>query len=855
MDNNEKKHVKIGATRFLMGSFVLLICFSVGVFAFLGSYMSRESERTIDNLGNMYMSSMGERISKHFETIINLRLGQAEAVVTVVSSEGEDMGQIYDELIYRTEVRDFTSLVLCAESGEMEVLYGEEATLIDPDSFLKSLRKGERKVAVAADDSGEQIVLFGVKAHYPMSNGEESIAAVMGVPAQYINDELALEREDIEMYAHIIREDGTFVIRDKDLEYADYQSYVRAVYADDAEAVDLYIEDLLKTLKEGGDYFAILEFGGGRQQVITVALPNSEWNLVIVLPFGVLNESVQSLNEERTIATLLACGAILLMLLLIFFQYYRISIRQINELNEARKTAEEATKAKSEFLSNMSHDIRTPMNAIVGMTAIATTHIDDRDQVQNCLKKIALSGKHLLGLINDVLDMAKIESGKMTLTVDMVSLREVIEAVVGIVQPQVKGKNQSFEVHIDHILCEDVYCDSVRLNQVLLNLLSNSVKYTQEGGCIRLTLYEEESPQGEDYVRTHILVKDNGIGMSPEFMAKIFDSYSRADSKRVHKTEGAGLGMAITKYIIDVMGGMIEVESELGRGSQFHVTLDLERATVKEVDMVLPAWKMLVVDDDETLCRTAVDALESIGIQADWTLSGEKALRLVHEHHAKRDDYQIILLDWKLPGMDGIQLAREIRRSLGDAVPIILISAYDWSDFEAEARTAGINGFIAKPLFKSTLFYGLKKYMGVDTDGEDERNNHPDLSGHRVLVAEDNSLNWEVLHELLSDVGLELEWAENGKLCLDKFEQSEAGYYEAILMDVRMPVMTGYEATESIRALEREDARTIPIIAMTADAFSEDIQHCLESGMNAHTAKPVNIDELLMLLKRFMGIE
>ena len=657
------------------------------------------------------------------------------------------------------------------------------------------------------------------------------------------------------MYAHIIREDGTFVIRDKDIEYADYQGYVRALYADDTEAVDLYIEDLLKTLKEGRDYFAILEFGGGRLQVITVALPNSEWNLVIVLPFGVLNESVQSLNEERTIATLLACGAILLMLLLIFFQYYRISIRQINELNEARKTAEEATKAKSEFLSNMSHDIRTPMNAIVGMTAIATTHIDDRDQVQNCLKKIALSGKHLLGLINDVLDMAKIESGKMTLTVDMVSLREVIEAVVGIVQPQVKGKNQSFEVHIDHILCEDVYCDSVRLNQVLLNLLSNSVKYTQEGGCIRLTLYEEESPQGEDYVRTHILVKDNGIGMSPEFMAKIFDSYSRADSKRVHKTEGAGLGMAITKYIIDVMGGMIEVESELGRGSQFHVTLDLERATVKEVDMVLPAWKMLVVDDDEALCRMAVDALESIGIQADWTLSGEKALRLVHEHHAKRDDYQIILLDWKLPGMDGIQLAREIRRSLGDSVPIILISAYDWSDFEAEARTAGINGFIAKPLFKSTLFYGLKKYMGVDTDGEAERNNHPDLSGHRVLVAEDNSLNWEVLHELLSDVGLELEWAENGKLCLDKFEQSEAGYYEAILMDVRMPVMTGYEATESIRALEREDARTIPIIAMTADAFSEDIQHCLESGMNAHTAKPVNIDELLMLLKRFMGIE
>lgn len=856
MDHNEKKHVKIGETKFLMGSFVLLICFSVAVFAFLGSYMGRESERTIDNLGNMYMSSMGERISQHFETIINLRLEQAETVVTVVSPDGGDTAQIHEELIYRTEVRDFDSLALCSESGEFETLYGEEAVLVDPESFMGSLREGKNKVAVAANSSGEQVVLFGVIADYPMSSGERSIAMVAGVPAQYISDELALEKEDIEMYAHIIREDGTFVIRDTGMEYADYPSYVRGIYKDDADSVDAYIEDLLRTLKEGRDYFAILEFDGGRQQVITVSLPYSEWNLVIVLPFGVLNESVESLSEERTIATLLACGAILLVLLMIFFKYYRMSKRQIHELNEARKTAEEATKAKSEFLSNMSHDIRTPMNAIVGMTAIATAHIDDKDQVQNCLKKIALSGKHLLGLINDVLDMAKIESGKMTLTVDMVSLREVIEAIVGIVQPQVKGKNQSFEVHIDRIISEDVYCDSVRLNQVLLNLLSNSVKYTQEGGCIRLTLYEEESPKGDDYVRTHILVKDNGIGMSPEFISKIFDSYSRADNKRVHKTEGAGLGMAITKYIIDVMGGTIDVESELGKGSQFHVTVDFEKATVKEVDMVLPAWKMLVVDDDETLCRTVVDALDSIGIQADWTLSGEKALRLVHERHERRDDYQIILLDWKLPGMDGIQIAREIRRSLGDDVPIILISAYDWSEFETEARTAGINGFIAKPLFKSTLFYGLKKYMGTETEGEtEERNDHPDLSGHRVLVAEDNSLNWEVLHELLSDVGLELDWAENGQICVEKFEQSEKGYYEAILMDVRMPVMTGYEATESIRAMERADAREIPIIAMTADAFSEDIQHCLDSGMNAHTAKPVNIDELLMLLKRFMGIE
>lgn len=855
MDKKEKGFKNIGTTQFLVGSFVLLIFFSVTVFVVLGTYMERESEKTIDDLGNMYMSSMGERITKHFETIINLRLNQAEAVTSMVSPEDKELQEIYDELIFRTEVRDFTSLALCSESGEFETLYGEDAVLIDPGPFMESLRQGERKVAVATNTSGEQVVLFGVNAEYPMQNGEKSIAVVMALPAQYISDELALEKADIEINSHIIREDGTFVIRDKNMEYADYFSYLRAAYAGDADAVESYIRDLGSALREGKDYLAILEFGGGRQQVTTVSLPHSEWNLVIVLPFGVLNESVERLSNERTVSTLLACGGILALLLLIFFIYFRMSKQQIHELNEARRMAEEATRAKSEFLSNMSHDIRTPMNAIVGMTAIATAHMDDPEQVQNCLKKIALSGKHLLGLINDVLDMSKIESGKMTLTVDLVSLREVMEGIVGIVQPQIKGKHQSFEVHIDRIISEDVYCDSVRLNQVLLNLLSNSVKYTQEEGVIQLSLYQEASPKGEDYVRTHVIVKDNGMGMEKEFLTKIFDSYSRADSKRVHKTEGAGLGMAITKYIIDAMEGTIDVESELGKGSQFHVTIDLEKAAVKEEDMVLPAWKMLVVDDDETLCRTAVEALDSIGIQADWTLSGEKALELVVAHHEKRDGYQIILLDWKLPEMDGIQLTREIRRRLGEDIPIILISAYDWSEFESEAREAGINGFISKPLFKSTLFYGLQKYMCGEEGSEIGADKKINMAGHRILVAEDNSLNWEVLHELLSDTGLELEWAENGKICVEMFEQAEDGYYELILMDVRMPVMTGYEATERIRASKKPAGQTIPIIAMTADAFAEDIQRCLECGMNAHTAKPVNIDELLSLLKKFMEIE
>ena len=440
----------------------------------------------------------------------------------------------------------------------------------------------------------------------------------------------------------------------------------------------------------------------------------------------------------------------------------------------------------------------------------------------------------------------------MTLTTEQISLKEVIEGIVNIMQPQVKAKKQTFDIHVENILTENVWCDGVRLNQVLLNLLSNATKYTPEGGAVQLSLSEEPSPKGENHVRIHINVKDNGIGMSQDFVKKIYDSYSRADEARIHKTEGAGLGMAITKYIVDAMEGSIEVQSEIDRGTEFRITFDFEKAAAMEVDMVLPSWNMLVVDDDELLCRTAMNALKSIGIKAEWTLSGEKAIDLVIQHHIKRDDYQIILLDWKLPGMNGIQTAKEIRRNLGDEVPILLISAYDWSEFEAEAREAGISGFISKPLFKSTLFYALRQYMGVETPDDQTSNQGMELSGRRILLAEDNELNWEIANELLSDLGVELDWAEDGQICLDKFQQSPEGYYDAVLMDIRMPHMTGYEAAKAIRGLNRPDALSVPIIAMSADAFSDDIQHCLECGMNAHIAKPVDVTELTRLLKRYL---
>lgn len=839
-------------TRFLVGSFLLLLILSVAAFYCLGYYMSNVSRNSIDEVGEMYMAGISEQITSHFSTLIELKLEQVETAKKVVESDIDNVDDLYNELIYRVSVRGFDYLALCAEDEHMEMLYGEQLQLADPNPFFASLRNKEEKVAVGKDTSGREVVLFGISAEYPMKNGENSMAMVTAVPLEYISSMLEVEGENALMYSNIIRVDGSFIINGMNEDYDNYYQSLYARYgADSKEEIDRYIHELYDAMMNDEDYSAILGLGGSRQQVYCTLLPYSEWHLMTILPFGALNEAIEGMNQSRTVATVLICMVIIVVLLFIFYTYYKMTKQQLADLNAARLEAVKATKAKSEFLSNMSHDIRTPMNAIVGMTAIATAHIDDKKQVQNCLRKIALSGKHLLGLINDVLDMSKIESGKMMLTAELISLQEVVEGVVSIAQTQIKAKGQNFNVHIDKIIAEDVYCDSVRLNQVLLNLLSNAIKYTQEGGTIQLSMYQEDTPGEEcnNFVRTHVFVKDNGIGMTKEFLEHIFDSYSRADSKRVQKTQGTGLGMTITKYIVDAMGGKLTVESAPEQGTEFHLILDLEKATEQEANMYLPPWKMLVVDDDETLCRTAVDSLESIGIQADWTLSGEKAIEMVTRHHQMQDEYQIVLLDWKLPDMDGITVAKRLRRIISEEMPLILISAYDWSEFEAEARDAGINGFISKPLFKSTLYHELKKYMGVD-DAMNKIDKDVELSGRHVLVAEDNDLNWEILKELLTDVGMELEWAENGKICLEKFQASEPGQYDVILMDIRMPVMNGYETTQAIRALERPDAQTIPIIAMTADAFSEDIQHCLECGMNAHTAKPINLDEVISLLKK-----
>ena len=848
-------------------SIAVIICLTVFVFSFLGMSIHSMSENTIEDIGTAYMAGMNEQVSLHFETIIELRLTMAESIAHIAAGDGNSSYGSKEEIAYGAKARHFLCAALYSTDGQIEMIYGDPVDPNHPEPFLESLRNGERKAASAADSNGDGVILFGVPCEYPMSDGSDSLAIVVGLSAKYMGEVLFLDSDDSLMYSFVIRKDGSYVVGNEGDVHNNYFDRLSSIFDGQNEGAAPYIEQLTAAMNAGEDYSVILQNGGSRRHLYCTNLPYCEWYLVTVLPFDRLDHAISGMGNYWLTIVYASSFVVIAMLLYIFCQYLKIFRNQVSELKrmntemdaarkaaeKAQKEAEQANAAKQDFLSSMSHDIRTPMNAIIGMTSLALDNTDNPAQVQDYLRKIALSSKHLLGLINDVLDISKIESGKMTLNIEPASLREVMDSIVNIIQPQVKAKNQCFTVSAYDILSEDVYCDSIRLNQVLINLLGNAVKFTPENGSVQVSVYQEELPNDTARVRTHFLVSDTGIGMSKEYQQQIFESFSREDNTRVQKTEGSGLGMAITKYIVDAMDGVISVHSEQGKGSTFHVVLDLQKGAEREPDMDLPSWNMLIADDDEQTCISAVRSLQSLGICSEWCPSAKCALELIAERHHQNDGYDIVLLNWKLPDMNGIEAAHAIRSTFGEDSPALLLSACDWSEIQEEAKEAGISGFVSKPLFKSALFDTLKMLAGAPGKraANTEGRTLSELSGKRILLAEDNELNWEVARELLSVLKLELDWVENGEKCVAKFTESPVGYYDAILMDVRMPVMDGYEATMAIRALERKDA-DIPIIAMTADAFSEDIQKCLECGMNDHLAKPIDIQVVAHKITKYV---
>lgn len=838
--------------KFLLISFSILISVCIVMFTITSMYVSGKSDGAINEIGIIYMSAVANQMQEKFDAVVDSQILEMEGIVQRHPPETMEYGPtMIEQLVLSAQVRDFLYLGLYTKEGDCEVIYGKEVEYESEEVFHKVLQDSSLRVFSGFSVDGERVMCLLIDVAYPMKDGKISDAMVAAMPMEYLENVLALDGENSLMYSYIIRRDGTFVIRAKEESLFENMSETFCAY-EGKEAAE-YASELREAIDKNIDYATIACVNQEKRYLLCTDLPNSEWYLISLMPFGILDKILKDLSVDRQTATLMMCFVILGGIVIIFILYYRLSKQQLLELENARREAVKANKAKSEFLSSMSHDIRTPMNGIVGMTAIAMTNIDNPERVKDCLGKITLSSRHLLGLINDVLDMSKIESGKLTLNMNQISLREAMDSIVNIVQPQVKERQQHFDIFIQEIITEEVHCDSVRLNQILINLLSNALKFTPEGGRINVYLQQEPSPVGDSYVRCHFRVKDTGIGMTEEFQKKIFDTFTREEKAQIDKIEGTGLGMAITKAIVDAMKGSIEVQSELGKGTEFHVTLDLEKADIKKENMKLPPWRMLVVDNNEELCQSAVCSLKEIGIDAQWVTDGKTAVEMAKKYHEEQNPFEIVLLDWKMPDMDGLHTAREMRKHLGEEVPILIISAYDWSEIEEEAAEVGIQGFIAKPLFKSNLFLGLKHYMLDESEKEEKEESdlHNSFLGKKILLAEDNDLNWEIAEDLLSEAGFELERAENGKMCVEKFEQSAQGYYDVVLMDIRMPIMNGYDAAQAIRASARPDAK-LPIIAMTADAFSDDIQRCLNCGMNEHVAKPIDVNRLTQILKKYL---
>lgn len=572
---------------------------------------------------------------------------------------------------------------------------------------------------------------------------------------------------------------------------------------------------------------------------------------------------IQESTEEKAEAAILYAAVIgLLMIVIVIYAYklrneYLINDelkRQQKILQDALLVAQKANDAKRDFLSRMSHEIRTPMNAIIGMSAIAFNYLDDKKRTADCLSKITFSSKHLLMLLNDVLDMSKIENGKLNIRQELFDLKNLVTSLADINYGLATAKGLSFEIVISGFKDELLLGDSMRVNQILLNLLSNAIKFTPKGGSVRLEIRMLRSASDKIWLR--FIVKDSGIGMKKEFLEHLYEPFEQADNGIARKYGGTGLGMAITKNLVAIMDGTIEVESQEGAGTTFMVDLPFGVSKVdKKTAAEMEEMRVLVVDDDNDTCEHAVVLLKGMGVNVDWALNGFEAIEKVRS--ACEDDgrcYDVCFIDWCMPELDGIETARRMRRYVGPDVLIIIISAYDWSGIEEQAKAAGVNAFIAKPFFASNLYNTLltvsrKPELGFSAVGNKETY---DFGGKKVLLVEDNELNMEIASELLKFVNLQVEHAENGKVAVDIFRNSKEKEYALIFMDIQMPLMNGYDAARCIRSSEHPAAGTIPIIAMTANAFNDDVQAAFDAGMNGHLAKPIDVEVLYKTIARYI---
>ncbi len=868
MERQERKENSIGWAV----AVTVLVC--VAGFLWLIQYSSQVTADTAQEISELYMTELTTNTIEHFNASIRNYFVNLDTIASAARRSGIDgEGELEEFLGEMRESYDVSFLALVDEQGRCHNSDGVFPA-VSKISFLGDLLSGKKGLLSYNETIlGDDMLALGTSFAPFACQDTRFVGILMGLETSALSTQLALQKGGTNVVSSIVTASGSYVVNNsRDIMLSDganvFSQLERHASFQDGHSADSIREDFAAKRSSTVRY----RLDGQQQYLCYVPIPNTDWVMLATISYSSVSESVGSMSRRLMQGAFVVLLLTLGLLSAIFVSYYITIRREERGLREARRRAEDArsraeealeiarvaNEAKSTFLSNMSHDIRTPMNAIVGLSTMLAWDADDPEKVREHVRKIAASSQHLLSLINDVLDMSKIESGKTTLNIGEINLAELVEEIGIIIRPQAREKQQNLEIVAEQIRNEQVLGDKLRINQILLNLLSNAVKYTQPGGNIlfRITQLRQDK---RNYANFRFEVQDNGRGMSEEYQKVLFDPFTREIDSVTNKVQGTGLGMPITKNLVELMGGAISVRSKPGEGSLFTVELEL-RLRDGEIDQNF--WtehgvtRLLVVDDEADALEYVAETMAGTGVGIHLARGGAEAVELTRAAGASGEDFDLILLDWKMPGMDGLETARAIRQVVAEHVPIMVLTAYDWSDIEEEALSAGINGFLPKPFFLSSFKRTVEKLSGEQGGGiEAPAGAKPPetqadvFRGRRFLAAEDNELNAEILSELLNMVGATVDVAPNGREAVELFRQSRPGQYDAILMDVQMPVMNGYEAARAIRTCGHPAAEEIRIIAMTANAFAEDVRDALASGMDAHVAKPIDLDRLEAALR------
>lgn len=833
----------------VLGLLVLIVVLMISSFWFLKT-AQEATENSVYDVSEVYLQELTNQKVNQFQINLDNQVRQLRIAIATLNAKDTGSKEKLQDCIKETnQVSDFDFFALIDDEG---TIYTESDVINDPSKY-PFVNKDSKKVEVSLEKvDGNNLIMVIVPLEDASFEGRKITRAAAGVNADVFSEKVFSQYDFDRIFCEVITEDGSFVIKTNHNHLKEKTNLFSGLGREAVFEENFSLDHLKSDINAGKSGVASYYLQDILHYTYYAPIEGTDWYMKTTIHYDLVSSKIDAVRLTMTRNSLIQLALVILILLAVFGIY--LSVRRKNEkLNYQRIQAEESNRAKSTFLSNMSHDIRTPMNAIIGFTNLAIQSKESMERVQGYLAKILASSNHLLTLINDVLEMSRIESGKIYLDETECNLSEILHDLNTIIIGQIEGKQQELLMDAVDVINEDVYCDRLRLNQILLNLLSNAIKFTPSGGKISVQFKQkEEAPEG--YGAYELRVKDSGIGMTQEFADKVFTPFERERTSTVSGIQGTGLGMAITKSIVDLMEGRIEVKTAPDQGTEFiiHVNFRLQE-TQREYTPIaeLTGVKALVVDDDFDACDAATRMLLKLGMQSEWTLSGKEAVLRTKQSVSLNDAFGVYIIDWRLPDLGGVEVARQIRAIVGDSAPILIMTAYDWANIEDEARAAGVNAFCSKPMFMSDLQATLSKAIGQQVmipEASEAPEETADFTGKRVLLVEDNELNREIAHVILSQAGFEVEAAEDGSIAVKMVEESTPGYYDLILMDVQMPIMNGYEATRAIRSLENKELASTVIIAMTANAFEEDKKAALDAGMNEHIAKPIDMEVLFEVL-------